>query len=82
MSLPAACGKTTSVHNHRPDRSRVVRACLAEWGARVQVHDLPKSAPDTNPIEAVWWQRHEAVRRNPSCASMGGLDGPDLGVAQ
>jgi transposase len=56
--------------NHRPDKSRVVRAYLEEWGERVQVHFLPKYAPDTNPVEEVWWRLHEAVTRNHRCASM------------
>lgn len=56
--------------NHRPDKSRVVRAYLAEWGDRVRVHFLPRYAPDTNPVEEVWWRLHEAVTRNHRCHSM------------
>jgi transposase len=56
--------------NHRPDRSRVVRAYLAAWGGRLQVHFLPKYAPDTNPVEEVWWRLHEAITRNHRCRSM------------
>jgi transposase len=56
--------------NHRPDKSRAVKAYLAEWGHRVVVHYLPLYAPETNPIEEVWWRLHEAVTRNHRCASM------------
>jgi putative transposase len=56
--------------NHRPDRSRAVRAYLKEHGERVRVHYLPLYAPDTNPIEEVWWRLHEAVTRNHKCRSM------------
>jgi transposase len=56
--------------NHRPDRSRVVRAYLKAWGERVQIRFLPKYAPDTNPIEEVWWRLHEAVTRNHQCQPM------------
>jgi transposase len=56
--------------NHRPDRSKVVRAYVAEWGGRVRLHFLPKYAPDTNPVEEVWWRLHEAVTRNHRCGSM------------
>jgi transposase len=56
--------------NHRPDKSRVVRAYLAAWGGRVQVHFLPKYAPEANPVEEVWWRLHEAVTRNHRCRSM------------
>jgi transposase len=48
----------------------VVRAYLAAWGERVQVHFLPKYAPETNPVEEVWWRLHEAVTRNHRCRSM------------
>ncbi len=36
----------------------------------MKVHFLPKYAPDTNPIERVWWRLHEAVTRNHRCQSM------------
>jgi transposase len=55
---------------HTADGSKAVRAYLAEWGHRVKVHYLPKYAPDTNPIERVWWRLHEAVTRNHRCQSM------------
>ena len=56
--------------NHRPDRSKVVRAYLVAWGERISLHFLPKYAPDTNPVEEVWWRLHEAVTRNHRCGSM------------
>jgi len=56
--------------NHRPEKSRAVRAYLGEWGERVRVHYLPLYAPETNPIEEVWWRLHEAVTRNHRCASV------------
>jgi transposase len=56
--------------NHRPDRSKVVRAYLGRWGGRVRLHFLPKYAPDTNPVEEVWWRLHEAITRNHRCQSM------------
>src|SRR5262249_29066779 len=49
---------------HTAEGSKLVRAYLQEWGHRVRVHYLPKYAPDTNPIERVWWRLHEAVTRN------------------
>jgi transposase len=59
--------------NHRPDTSRAVRAYLAAWAGRVEVHYLPRYAPETNPVEEVWWRLHEAVTRNHRCRSMGEL---------
>jgi putative transposase len=58
---------------HKPDKSMAVRAYLAEWGHRVVLHYLPAYAPDTNPIERVWWRLHEAVTRNHRCQSMAEL---------
>jgi transposase len=55
---------------HTAEGSKLVRAYLAECGRRVKVHYLPKYAPDTNPIERVWWRLHEAVTRNHRCQTM------------
>jgi transposase len=55
---------------HTAEGSKLVRAYLAEWGHRVVVHYLPKYAPDTNPVERVWWRLHEAVTRNHRCRTM------------
>ena len=37
---------------------------LARWSHRIRLHFLPKYAPETNPIERVWWRLHETVTRN------------------
>jgi putative transposase len=58
---------------HTACGSKLVRAYLAEWGHRVKVHYLPKYAPDTNPIERVWWRLREAVTRNHRCHTMAEL---------
>jgi transposase len=50
--------------------SRLVREYLAEWGHRIVLHYLPKYAPETNPIERVWWQLHETLTRNHRCATI------------
>ena len=43
---------------------RAVRAYLVRWGHRIRLHFLPTRAPETNPIERVWWCLHEAITRN------------------
>jgi transposase len=58
---------------HKPDKSNAVRKYLAEWAGRVVVHYLPKYAPETNPVERVWWRLHEAVTRNHRCQTMNEL---------
>jgi putative transposase len=55
---------------HKPDKSKAVRAYLAEWGGRVVLHYLPTYSPECNPVERVWWRLHEAVTRNHRCQTM------------
>ena len=55
---------------HKPEKSKAVRKCLAEWADRVKVHYLPTYSPERNPVERVWWRLHEAVTRNHRCQSM------------
>jgi putative transposase len=55
---------------HKPEKSKVVKAYLQEWGHRVVLHYLPTYSPDCNPIERVWWRLHEAVTRNHRCQAI------------
>lgn len=43
---------------------------LKRWGDRIVLHFLPKYAPETNPIERVWWHLHETITRNHRCQSI------------
>jgi putative transposase len=52
---------------HRPDQCRKVQEYLAKWGHRIVLHFLPCYAPETNPIERVWWHLHEEITRNHRC---------------
>jgi len=47
-----------------------VREFLARWGHRIVLHFLPKYAPETNPIERVWWHLHEEITRNHRCKTI------------
>jgi transposase len=58
---------------HKPEKSKAVKAYLAEWSGRVVLHYLPTYSPDTNPVERVWWRLHEAVTRNHRCRTMDDL---------
>jgi transposase len=49
---------------------KAVDEFLARWGHRMTIHFLPKYAPQTNPIERVWWHLHEEITRNHRCRSM------------
>lgn len=56
--------------NAKPHKAKRVEEYLAKHGDRVKIHYLPNYAPDTNPIERVWWHLHEEVTRNHRCRSM------------
>jgi transposase len=45
-------------------KSRVTRAWLAEFGARLRLHFLPPYCPNDNRIERVWFDLHANVTRN------------------
>jgi putative transposase len=51
-------------------KSRRVQDYLREWGHRIVLHFLPRYAPETNPIERIWWQLHETLTRNHRCATL------------
>ncbi len=54
-----------SFHN-----SKAVRDYLAQWSHRLTTHFLPCYAPETNPIERVWWHMKKTVTRNHKCKSI------------
>jgi putative transposase len=58
---------------HKPEKSKAVKEYMEQWEGRVVLHYLPAYAPETNPIERVWWRLHEAVTRNHRCRTMGEL---------
>ena len=55
---------------HKPERCQKVQEYMAEWGHRIVLHFLPTHAPETNPIERVWWHLHEEITRNHRCGSI------------
>jgi transposase len=55
---------------HTIKGSKKVAAYLAQWSDRIVLHYLPKYAPETNPIERVWWHLHEQITRNHRCGSI------------
>jgi transposase len=52
---------------------RAVRGFLARHPGRIVLHHLPKYAPQTNPIERVWWHLHETITRNHRCRTIDDL---------
>jgi putative transposase len=49
---------------------RAVRTFLARHPGRIELHFLPKYAPETNPIERIWWHLHETITRNHRCRTI------------
>jgi putative transposase len=56
--------------NARFHKSKLVQKYLAGHEDRIKLHFLPLRAPDTNPIERVWWHLHEEITRNHRCKTM------------
>ena len=51
-------------------KSRVVQKYLRKWGDRIVLHYLPAYAPESNPVERVWWHLHETITRNHRCPTL------------
>jgi len=51
-------------------QSRAVKQYLDRWRDRIEIHFLPKYAPETNPVERVWWHFHETITRNHRCRTL------------
>jgi putative transposase len=56
--------------NARFHDCRLVQQYLRHWGHRIVLHFLPKYAPDTNPIERIWWHLHEEITRCHRCQTL------------
>jgi putative transposase len=54
-------------------RGRLVQDFMKRWGHRLRMHYLPTYAPETNPIERVWWRLHETITRNHRCPTIDAL---------
>jgi putative transposase len=52
---------------HRPETCKRLQEYLEVWGHRIVLHYLPLYAPETNPVERVWWHLHDEITRNHQC---------------
>jgi transposase len=59
--------------NARFHDCRAVHAFLARHPGRIVLHHLLKYAPETNPIERIWWHLHDTVTRNHRCQTIDDL---------
>ena len=55
---------------HQEGKCRRLREYLGRWGHRMVLHYLPTYAPETNPVERVWWHLHDEITRNHCCRSV------------
>jgi putative transposase len=62
--IPVICDNT------RSHTCRLVQHYLRRRGQQVVLHYLPAYAPDTNPIERIWWHLHEEITRCHRCQSL------------
>lgn len=56
--------------NAKAHDCKAVQEYLERWGHRIEVHYLPKYAPECNPIERLWWHLHDEITRNHRCRSL------------
>ncbi len=59
-----------SARIHQAAKCKRLREYLGRWGYRIVLHYLPLYAPETNPIERVWWHLHDEVTRNHNCQTI------------
>jgi putative transposase len=55
---------------HQAAKCKRLAAYLKQWGHRIVLHYLPVYAPETNPIERVWWHLHDEITRNHQCHTL------------
>ena len=55
---------------HQAAKCKHLQEYLKRWGHRVRLHYLPTYAPETNPVERVWWHLHDEITRNHRCQTV------------
>jgi putative transposase len=55
---------------HQAKKCRQLQHYLKRWGHRIKLHYLPLYAPETNPVERVWWHLHDEITRNHRCQTL------------
>jgi transposase len=55
---------------HQAPKCKRLAEYLKRWGHRIVLHYLPLYAPETNPIERVWWHLHDEITRNHRCRTI------------
>jgi putative transposase len=55
---------------HQAAKCKRLGEYLKCWGQRIVLHYVPLYAPETNPIERVWWHLHDEITRNHQCQTI------------
>jgi putative transposase len=55
---------------HQAAKCKRLQEYLKRWGYRIVLHYVPLYAPETNPIERVWWHLRDEVTRNHQCQTI------------
>jgi putative transposase len=55
---------------HQAAKCKRLAEYLKQWGHRIVLHYLPVYAPQTNPIERVWWHLHDEITRKHQCRTL------------
>jgi transposase len=55
---------------HQAAKCKRLAEYLGRWGHRIVLHYVPLYAPETNPIERVWWHLHDEITRNHQCQTL------------
>jgi putative transposase len=55
---------------HQAAKCKRLQEYLKRWGHRIKLHYLPLYAPETNPIERVWWHLHDEITRDHQCQTL------------
>jgi transposase len=65
--IPVICD---NARFHQAAKCKRLQGYLSRWGHRIVLHYVPLYAPETNPIERVWWHLHDEITRNHQCQTM------------
>ena len=55
---------------HQAAKCKRLAEYLKRWGHRIVLHYVPLYAPQTNPLERLWWHLHDEITRNHQCRTI------------
>lgn len=55
---------------HQATKCKHLQEYMKRWGHRFVLHYVPLYAPETNPMERLWWHLHDEITRNHTCQTI------------